>query len=592
VASEQIPGVSEGDVRVVHCARPGDEPGQGRAKEDGDVEPKKPAQSHGGIIAMGGAARKSYRRGRTVVFFAMVLLAAAAVKVALISAEAFPFNADEAVVGLMARHILQGRWPTFFYGQAYMGSLDASLVALGFMLFGPQVVVIRGVQSLLYLGTVLTTMLLAMRLTGSTRASLMAGLLMAVPAVNVTLYTTVSLGGYGEMLLIGNLLLLLALASDAHIRQPWHPILWGALSGLGFWAFGLTLIYILPTGIYLFIRRWGLSQRASITKFVLPAFFGFTLGASPWIAWGLSHGPDVLLQELLGSAISGASSGSFLKDLGSNFINLILFGVTVVLGFRPPWQIRWLALPLLPFAFTAWGILFLIGARRLRGSSPKQRALRMITGFPTLQLMGFLLTPFGSDPSGRYFLPLGVFLALLAAVAFASSELNARWSRATLAILLGTHAWGTVESAFRSPPGITTQFDRVSWIDHSYDEALMQFLREQGESYGYTNYWVAYPLAFLSEEDLIYAPRLPYHQDFRYTTRDDRYEPYDDRIETSAQVAYITTNHEALDRYLRRAFTRAQLTWEEKWIGDYHVFHALSAPIRPEEMNAPWLSTP
>jgi hypothetical protein len=394
------------------------------------------------------------------------------------------------------------------------------------------------------------------------------------------------------MLLIGNLLLLLALDPDERIRRLWHPALWGVLSGLGFWAFGLTLIYILPTGCYLLYRRWRLDGRTSIMQALLPAFFGFTVGASPWIVWGLSYGPNALLQELLGSAVAGASSGSFLKDLGARFVNFVLFGATVILGFRPPWQVRWLALPLLPFTFTVWGILFLVGVRRLRRSSPGYRAFRMIASVPALLLLGFLLTPFGSDPSGRYFLPMGVFLSLLAAAAFARDELDMRWGWVMLAVLLATHLWGHVESALRNPPGITTQFDPVSWIDHSHDEDLIEFLQEQGEARGYTNYWVAYPLAFLSSEDLIYIPRLPYHHDFRYTARDDRYALYDDLIDESGRIAYITTNHEALDRYLRRAFTEARVSWEEKRVGDYHIYYDLSAPIRPEDMNPPWISAP
>ena len=57
-----------------------------------------------------------------------------------------PFNSDEAVVALMARHILQGERPIFFYGQAYMGSADAYLVATGFWVFGEQVWVIRLIE--------------------------------------------------------------------------------------------------------------------------------------------------------------------------------------------------------------------------------------------------------------------------------------------------------------------------------------------------------------------------------------------------------------------------------------------------------------
>ena len=130
-----------------------------------------------------------------------------------------PFNADEAIVALMARHINQGNIPVFFYGQAYMGSLDAMLVAIGFRIFGEAVWVIRFVQSLLYIGTVFTTMMLANRLLKSQRAALYAGLIMAVPPINVALYSTVSLGGYGEMLLVGNLLILGGLSIVQQIRD-------------------------------------------------------------------------------------------------------------------------------------------------------------------------------------------------------------------------------------------------------------------------------------------------------------------------------------------------------------------------------------
>ena len=88
----------------------------------------------------------------------VISIVALAWKAVLLAINSVPFNSDEAVVGLMARHILQGERPIFFYGQAYMGSLDAFLVAFGFLLFGQQVWVIRFVQSLLYSGLIITTM--------------------------------------------------------------------------------------------------------------------------------------------------------------------------------------------------------------------------------------------------------------------------------------------------------------------------------------------------------------------------------------------------------------------------------------------------
>src|SRR5438128_2438006 len=75
-------------------------------------------------------------------------------KAVALAAGAVSFNSDEAIVALMARHILQGERPIFFYGQAYMGSLDAWLVAGSFSLFGQTILAIRLVQIALYLGTI------------------------------------------------------------------------------------------------------------------------------------------------------------------------------------------------------------------------------------------------------------------------------------------------------------------------------------------------------------------------------------------------------------------------------------------------------
>ena len=190
------------------------------------------------------------------------LVAAAGLKAWLVAGGRVPFNADEAVVALMARHILQGQRPFFFYGQAYMGSLDAYLIAAGFNWFGEQVWVIRGVQAILYSGTLLTTAFVGRAALGSWRAGVLAAWFLAIPAVNVTLYTTSSLGGYGEMLLIGNLILLVGLSIAREITRGqgkttgWLWASLGFLVGLGLWVFGLTLVYSLPVLAFLLWTIW------------------------------------------------------------------------------------------------------------------------------------------------------------------------------------------------------------------------------------------------------------------------------------------------------------------------------------------------
>ena len=131
---------------------------------------------------------------------------------------------------------------------------------------------------------------------------------------------------------------------------------------------------------------------------------------------------------------------------------------------------------------------------------------------------------------------------------------------------------GILQSAKMNPPGITTQFDKVAQVDQSYMDELIYFLKENKIRTGYSNYWVSYPLAFLSEEEMIFLPRLPYHEDFRYTARDDRYSPYQRVVKAADDLAYITTNHPELNDYLREQFSDQGISWEENTVGGFSGF--------------------
>ncbi len=516
---------------------------------------------------------------------------AVGLKAVLLAMNAFPFNADEAIVGLMARHILDGRWPTFFYGQGYMGSLDASLVALAMVVVGKQVFAIRIVQVLLYAGTVATTMVLGWKIFHSRWAGWAAGLIMAIPAVNVTLYTTVSLGGYGEALLIGNLLLILALKIDESPGSAHLYVLWGALAGLGFWTFGLTLIYSMPSGIFILWKALNyLRKRETFLRLAL-LLVAAAIGALPWIVWAISHGPGQLVEELMGSAIAGASSGTSLGVILNRIRYFILLGTSVIFGLRPPWEIRWLVLPLLPFALAFWLVVSFTTITGMKRSGSRQVGKLLLLGVCVCLVLGYILTPFGADPSGRYFIPLAVPMSLFAAEFLVKQRptIRKKWCVVLILAILTYNLLGNFQAAAQNPPGITTQFNAITWIDHQHDETLIEFLTQQGEIRGYSNYWVAYPLAFLSEERLIYIPELPYHHDFRYTQRDDRYQPYDEEVAAADRVAFITTNHDALDQSLRDEFHKRDIRWLEIRIGDYQIFYNLEPAIHIEDINAIWL---
>ena len=66
-------------------------------------------------------------------------------------------DGDEAIVGIQAGHILRGELPIYYYGQAYMGSLQAYLVALIFAVAGSSVWTLRAEPILLSLVLVYLT---------------------------------------------------------------------------------------------------------------------------------------------------------------------------------------------------------------------------------------------------------------------------------------------------------------------------------------------------------------------------------------------------------------------------------------------------
>lgn len=527
-----------------------------------------------------------------IIIYSLPLLFAVFVKSLIWSPEVTPFNADEAIVGLMARHINQGHLPAFFYGQYYMGSLDAVIVSLGFKVFGEGVWVIRLVQSILYLGTVTTTVILAQRVLKSSRAALYAGLLIAIPAVNMALYSTVSLGGYGEMLLIGNLLLLGGLGTIDELKREqirenrviWGLFIWGFGAGFGFWVLGLTLVYIIPVLIW-FIKYLAKQQKSILVKGIICLAAGGILGSSPWWATAIMDGKWAVLSELAGGAIAGVSKGSWLIRPMNRAMNMFVLGGSVLMGIRPPWSVRWLMLPMIPFILVFWlAVLYNSLDKVISEKSETSRSLMVLIGL--VLAGGFILSPYGDDPSGRYFLPLVVPMSIFGADLI-TERLGGRklWEFSLIGFLLVFNLGGILQSIRTNPPGLTTQFDAVTQVDHSRIEELIDFLSNNDIQTGYSNYWVSYPLAFLSQEEILFIPRLPYHEDFRYTSRDDRYPPYTETVRSSSDVAYITTNHPGLDEYLRDNFRKLDITWKEKRIGDYTVYYQLSIPVHADEIG-------
>jgi hypothetical protein len=196
---------------------------------------------------------------------------------------------------------------------------------------------------------------------------------------------------------------------------------------------------------------------------------------------------------------------------------------------------------------------------------------------------GFIFTSFGTDPSGRYFLPIHIPLAIWAG--FALSKFN----RPLILYILGFfviiyQVFGVISLSLKAP-FLTTQFFEPAQVDQTYMNELITFLDKNDEEYGFSNYWVSYPLAFLTDESIISLPLLPYHPDLTYTFRDNRIPSYIEALKFQSKYFFITTKNLKLDKLLSDKLSESGITYQYKILGDFHIFYALSQPIDPEKLG-------
>ena len=198
----------------------------------------------------------------------------------------------------------------------------------------------------------------------------------------------------------------------------------------------------------------------------------------------------------------------------------------------------------------------------------------------------FVLSRFGTDSTGRYFLPLAVPLALWTGRLLSKVVQEKRWvGEGLLAALLVFNLLGNFVAVVQNPPGLTTQFDPSNRFDNQYDDELMAFLHQVGGTRGYSNYFVAFRIAFLSQEEILLSSQLPYKPDFSYNRADDRYPAYTDAVQAADEVVYITSIHPDLDARLAAALQAAQVEFQEADIGPYHIFYRLDRPIEPQALG-------
>lgn len=532
---------------------------------------------------------KKLRIGRYEIALLALVAGATLLRLLLISLNWPVTNSDEATMGLMARHIAyKHEHTTFFYGQYYMGSMEAYIGAVFFRLFGPSTFTLR-LGLLLLFALFLVTLYALTSLLYTKKFALAIVTLFCLGSSDIILHQLKAIGGYPEIIFLGALILLLVArlsifplqeASKALLRQ--RLLLYvalGVVMGFALWTDSLILPILATSGLtlLLFCRRdlfgWG----------GLCLLLGVCIGGMPLIIYNITapygqtsfnalidvqHSgteqlaalPMPLLQQLIGSllialpSITGMSSvcipklfPPFETGLAQPYSCLAMQGLWS-LGFLLLSCIAlWLSLP------TLWNYW-----RQLRRAKEtithedrQQAALQwnrliLLVG-ALLTLAAYTISPAAAlypGPTSRYLICLQIaFPAVLWPLWNGTRMLQLQGKQASvtttppvhrgmfflrialLLVVAATFVVGTIQIV----PSITE-----AQAFYQQGQRLVQHLESVGATHIYSDYWTCNRIIFQSDEHIICAVLTD-----RLYRGQDRYKPYPAAVRADRKAAYV-----------------------------------------------------
>ena len=498
-------------------------------------------------------------------------------------------DADEAIVGLMARHIAAGEpLPTFYYGQHYMGSLEPFLTSLVFRVFGESPVTLRVVP--LIFATALIPLIYRLgREVSSRRVGHMAALLCAVAPVGLLVWSTKARGGFIELVYIGAFALLLTVRWIKTARpSTLSTAAIGTVLGFGWWTNNQIVFFMVPIAMIMALRinssRLPVLERlVSFLHHALSGIVGFLFGGLPFWLYNIKH--EFISFQMFTSAGK--------RDLASQLYGLFDSAIPILVGAKRFWESTDIFPGSTIVAYLLYGAV--IAGITLGGLEELLSLVKLKVGRygPATLLLAFLLTTFATFSlssfghlvqAPRYLLPAYVALFVLIGIAVDSVY---RLSPTLGRLLLTSFVAMNLLSAYaggRAVPGepIVFRYDRVS---HDHSE-LLSWVQENGVKFVKTNYWIGYRLAFETSESLKFVifrePRQTRLAEYRLQAAK---EPTD-----SLPLVLTSRQGEIVEGGLRAL----GFTFEKAILSNYTVLHHLERQekdLTPVERNQFVVST-
>jgi len=421
------------------------------------------------------------------------------------------FNSDNAVTGLMAKHISEGSAaPLYFYGQYYLGSLTAHLAGFLMIFFGPGIHVLKIVPFICF-SVFLFLQFRFLETTCCRNVAIGASLLSIFAPGHLFQLVFDTSNGFMEFLMLAMVALCLlnrALSENDNraVGRVSVKFIWsGMIMGLALWVNPQVISVVLMGIIYIIIR----SSRARLVRSVFFFICGLVLGLYPVLLGEIRYDwPQLrfLFFEHSSAMLTPALIGQRLFNFFWTGLPLLIFEFQQGHGYlKFLFQlVRYIVPLLLLFAV----IVFRkdIHSFFCRRSHCQRPSIGLVLVHFTLFLVIFLLSRFGDvvDPP-RYLVVLFFSLPVIMALPLAHAHKLVRFGGVVLIILF-------VVGGFIHRPVMVQTAHQSSLIWGEY----YRFLDEQAITHARCNYWLAYITSFMTREKTICCPLPDFDRIPRY----------------------------------------------------------------------------
>jgi hypothetical protein len=487
-------------------------------------------------------------------------------------------NSDQAIVGLMARHIVAGERPVFYWGQPYNGTLEAYMTAFLYHLGANGYAALHVAPMLFSLLFVGASMALCNQLYGR-RLALLCGLYLSVGPAELIAYSVWPGYNYVQAMGLGTAALVLAV-SAVWSQQWWRLIPAAALLGLAVWGQPLALAYVAAVLVLVagpIVHAWrSARRRASLVLTLAASTAAGLLAMSPMIVSNVQTGWSTV------RFMTGRNNVMHIQKLEA-LRRLVAWAGPVLLGIIPPtedpnvfhlyvhthlvlYSIA-LAILLLGTGYVLWRWKTILDWLRTLGSAtpaPEAALTVLAVSLVTAYLFSNWSSSRWSATDPRYLLPLYTLAPLALRALLPPGSLTSlinlrRFGVGLLALVLGT--------------GIAANTVAAPHVDDLRPLAVT--LQANGIRAVYGDYWVVYRLAYVSNERLIPGVmQADLHPGL------NRYQPLWDAARQSSHPAWVVLGGSIMADNLDDCLAQWHITGRPVRPGPYIVYAGAGATVR------------